>query len=462
MGRDPGIHGPMKIVSLINLPEVLASLLLTFLGTDPAIVADGEDLTSKAAAIEAFDALSEAVKGSERYWTAPFVLADLEQKEVYILGEHAGMVPGEPLEFFVISEMSGHEYESLMVSYALPSDINQAMLRIGLTPIGPVNSDEHRFWPRGDRVQARFLFTDADGTVVKRTPSEVCLWKGKPLPELPWVFTSAPTLPAMDGSGEMIFGPDGLSPNSIASTFNLINTVFDLPLQGSKTAVYGEFLLPADWKLGEGKGMVLTLRPAPADTYPPEQNLEVQITPGAAHLSGLEGVKTEDLAEVGSALNARGGEVHYVTFDFGDHLTQAEATARAREIQLLSKHVPSLRIDAPPEGQVFFQSFVPDPRFRVRTNRPSQPLELHLTGKTAEVKELKELWGESRIPEIQETSIPFTSPEEWTAYLEKHPDGPSVLFLYIDPTNTLAEMRKWTQPVLDRFPIVFVYKTQGE
>jgi hypothetical protein len=33
--------------------------------------------------------------------------------------------------------------------------------------------------------------------------------------------------------------------------------------------------------------------------------------------------------------------------------------------------------------------------------------------------------------------------------------------MYASPDLTLEQMRKWTTPVLDFFPIVFVYKTQN-
>lgn len=449
----------MNPMPFASLPGVIAAALFSFLSTDPVTPEEAAP-TAKPSALATFEEAVSGFRGSDRFWTAPYLLADLESETLYVWGEHTGMIPGDPLEFFVISEKSGHDYEALMISFARPSNIALALEKMGLESIGPVDPDVHRFWPRGDRVAASFVFADPEGAGLREEPAEFfCIWKGDPMPPLPWVFTGAPLLPSRENEGAMVFAPDEFGPNSIASTFNLRATVFDLPLQGTKTGVYGEFLLNPEWKLAEGAPMILKLRPAPRESYPEEKSLTLQVTPEEHTLLGLEPFTTRDLAEVGSLLNSREKEIHFLTTDFSGDLTLKQATARAQEIQLLEKHVESIRIEPPVDGQVFFQSFVPDPRFRDRQNRPSQPLELHLEGETAAAVELEEVWGNSREPAIVETRTVLQSPEAWTSFVEEQENPRSVLFLFGPADTTLREMRRWTQPVLDRFPIVFVYKT---
>lgn len=450
----------MNSILFQDLPRVISAILFTFLQTDP-ITPDGAGPTSKSFAVESFAEIVSAANDPERFWTAPFVLADLETRNVYVWGEHAGMISGDPLEFFVISENSGHDYEALMVAYAAPSDIHKALEKIGLEAGGPVDPDVHRFWPRGDRVEAFFLYVNpGDEGIQSKRAEEFCIWKGEPMPPLPWVFTGAPLLPSMVNETEMVYAPDEYSPNSIASTFNLRATVFDLPLQGSKTGVYGDFLLDPQWKLEEGRPMILRLAPPPDTRYPSEKDITLRFGQKGLLATGLENWSPHDLTEVAAILSARENEVHFLRLDFGNELTLTEATDRARDIQVLEQQLQSIRIEPPPPGQVFFQSFVPDPRFRERENRPSQPIELHLSPDgSATAMDLREEWGDSRTPTILETQVPLSGPQDWIRFLEERENKSSVLFLFAPPELTLGEMRTWTQPVLDRFPIIFLYKT---
>jgi len=450
----------MNVSTFSALPEAVMAILFSFLAVEPVPRDDGSG-SAKPLAISSFEEVLKEIGTNDRFWTAPYVLADLEEPAVYVWSEHTGMIPGDPVEFFAISEDSGHRYEALVVSFARPSDIHQALEKTGLSPGGPVNSDVHHFWPKGDRVAASVLYRkEKDQPPVEEPVESFISWKGDPMPLMPWVFTGAPMMPSLDDEEKTVYAADQFGPNSIASTFNLRATVFDLPMQGSKTGTYGDFLLLPSLEMEEGLPMLLKLQPAPASSYPAEVDLHLNLQPDGIQAEGYPGLDPADLADVGAFLSDRQNEVQFLTLDFSDEMTLTEATARAREVQLLETHIESIRVEPPPTGQVFFQSFVPDPRFRVRENRPSQPLELHIESEVAVVKELEEVWGETRVPEVIELKKPMATPQDWHHYVNEHLDGSGVLFVYADPELTLQEMRKWTGPVLDHFPIVFIYKNQ--
>jgi hypothetical protein len=449
----------MMYLPLLPWSDMMRAILFSFLTAGPVQMDSGAP-TAKPPATESFQKLVQELGPSERYWSAPYVLADLEAREVLVWGEDTGMIPGDPLEFFVIAENSGHDYEALMISYARPSDIHQALEKIGLVPGGPVNPDVHQFWPRGDRVVASFWHTPpGEGTPVEIPAEAFCQWNGEPMPLMPWVFTGSPSLPSREHEGEQVYAADEFPPNSIASTFNLRATVFDLPLQGTKTGVYGDFLLTPTVDLVDGRPMLLRLRPAAPELVPQVVDLQVRLLKEEIEVAGADDISSTTLDGLQEALAMRPDDVFYLTPDFDGSLTLSDATRRAREVQRLEQTLEPVRIAPPPPGQVFFQSFVPDPKFRDRQRRPSQPVELHVNGSTATAMELEEIWGTSRVPEIRETQHSFETPEDWVAYLEAQKNRKSVLFVYGSPDLTLKEMRVWTEPVLDWFPIVFVYKT---
>lgn len=446
--------------------KALAVLILQFLNSTPI---EPEDATttasSKPHAEKTFNQVTETLKENDRFWIAPYVIADLQQKEVMVWGQHTGMSLGEPLEFFVISEKSGHDYESLMVAFAKPSDIHRALEKIGLQPGTPVHPDAYEFWPRGDRVAATLLWKpEGEESPVEMAVEKTAVEAEKVMKPEPWIFTGAPTLPSRAKEGETVYGADEFSPNSIASTFNLRNTVFDLPRQGTKTQTYGTFLRNPQVKAKDGTPMILRLKPAVKGTYPEpfDYNLHLSTGEQEVKIEGKNAPEATNLEEVGAALNQRLNEEHFLRVVFDENLSLQDLSTLARKIQLIEQHVKSVRISPPRAGRLYYQAFIPDPAYRVRTKRPSQPIELHLRetngNRSATVMELTEVWNESRTPDILEKRIDISTPADWQAYLEKREEKNPVLFLYAAPETPHNAILEWVTPVIEQFPIVFVYQ----
>ncbi|MDF3127963.1 YdjY domain-containing protein [Kiritimatiellaeota bacterium B1221] len=445
---------------------LLAALFTQYL-TQTAPIPDKETgaASIQPVAVEIFEQVQTKIKDNDAFWSAPFVIADLENKEVTVWGQHTGMAGGEPLEFFVISERSGHDYEALMVSFAKPSDIHQALEKIGAKAGAPVSPDDQRFWPRGSRIVAEIEWQTTGTDAPRRMPIEkTALTDGKEMPRTPWVFTGSPMMDNFENEGTLIYGADLYSPNSIASTFNLQSTVFDLPYQGTKTQTYGMYMRSSTPMAPAAQPMLLHLRVATAEEVDKELDLKIHFS-GPSGMVKVEGLESDDfpgLAELGAELNGREGELHYLHPGFADEVPLSQVTRLARELQLMEGHVHSIRIEPPAEGQLFYKAFVPDPRYRVRENRPSQPIELHIRKSGGEswqttLVELVEIWTDERNPTISETKLDLDAPIDLVNYLKDPEKQKPVIFIYTTGDLQHGELMSWLNPVLEQFPIVFVY-----
>ena len=451
-------------------PSLIPSILQTLLGLVAGFLAseptqpekEFESATAKPAAIETFAKVETLLDGNDRFWTAPFVVADLEQKTVYVWGEHTGMRDQEPVEFFVIAENSGHEYEALMTAFVKPSDLHTALTKIGLEPGTPVDPDAYHFWPRGGRVTAEFLYHHPDRNEPATLPVEATVREeDAPMRPEPWVFTGSPRVPPPnEPEADPVYAADVLSPNSIASTFNLRNTVFDLPRQGTKTQTYGDFIRGGGFDLPEGAPMVLTLRPAPKNAYPAPLDWRVTLSGSGpdVEVTGDKAPDVRTLEDLGAAMNERENEEHFLQTRLDPDMTLRDLVAAARKLQLIEQHVESARIGPPAEGRMYYRAFIPDPKYRDRSRRPSQPVELHLLNEGAAVMELTEIWGDDhRRPDVTEKRVLLDSPDAWTDYLDERDDRVNVLFLYADSDTPHQKLLDWVTPVQERFPVIFVY-----
>jgi hypothetical protein len=105
-----------------------------------------------------------------------------------------------PLELFACSPRT-KEHESILVVYARPMHIYQALGLIGLNPGSPGRFDEqNQRWEaaRGARLDVRVRYPDGSDTRVVASEKWVSGAKGatpEPLPPLRWVFAGSLTLP---------------------------------------------------------------------------------------------------------------------------------------------------------------------------------------------------------------------------------------------------------------------------
>jgi hypothetical protein len=174
-------------------------------------------------------------------------------------------------------------------------------------------------------------------------------------------------------------------------------------------------------------------------------------------LNGDQVLPASNLEELGAGFHERSGEEHFLTVHFGEDMTLHKILPAARKLQMMEESLPHVHIDPPEAGRMYYRAFLPDPGYRNRTRRPSQPIELHLKSTGAVVMELTEIWGDQRQPDVVEKRIPVALPEDWIRYLDELEEAKPVLFVYAPDTMPHSELLRWVQPVLDRFPVIYVY-----
>ncbi|MCC5845530.1 MAG: hypothetical protein JJU05_14880 [Verrucomicrobia bacterium] len=438
-----------------DLFKLFTQALLIFLQSEIPEPEAGFDPTSRAAAVEAHAAIVDSIEdaGKEHIMTAPFLVADREAREVLVFGEMTGMILGDPVEFFVITDMSGQDYEALMITWVTPSELHAALEFIGLEPGGAVNTNTHRLWPRGDSVDASLIVQMDENEEPREIPAHEWITRpdGEIMEYMPWVFTGAPMLPHPQIEDKEVYGADQFSPHSIASTFNLHNTMFDLPVQGAKTAVYGLYNRNKALETRHGQPVILRLRPTPEDRRRPER--DHTLTLPSADPAPIESLM-ESVQEAGSTL-------FWVTPDFGPELTLADLRLFANKLNVLEQEEERIRIEPPVAGQLYYQAFAPPERFRERSRRPSQPLEIHLhreeEGFRATLFEIQELWDETRTPTLVEERRPLDTPAEWLAYLEANDPLIRVLFVFAPDDIRHEDLNEWLSEVYSLFPVIYVY-----
>lgn len=449
--------------------EVLTAIFLTFFQSpipEPEQQFELPSIRPAAAATHA-RAAEAVAHDPERFLVKPFLIADRETRQITVWGQMTGMVLGDAVEFFVITELSGQDYESLLISWVRPSHLHAALEFIGLEAIGPVDPEAKRFWPRGDRVDAYLELIFPEEEAPRRIPAHEWITRpnGAVMEYMPWVFTGAVMLPSLEDPDELVYAPDLFSPNSIASTFNLRNTVFDLPVQGAKSVVYGDFRRNPALVTVESQPVLLHLRPANPERIPVEAALNIHLSAEEIRVEGFEALEGAhgSLAAFAEQLAPIENTHFFATLHFADELTLKELFDKTNALDAIIAASPHLRIDPPPPGHVYYQTFSPPQQFRNRENRPSQPWELHLhragDGYQATRFVIQELWGDARRPQLIPQRDLIESPEAWAEAFRNTPPQFPVLFVFAPADVTHATLMEWIRPVLPQLSVIYVYNT---
>jgi hypothetical protein len=200
---------------------------------------------NKAVVQKAYEENLKRSKDNPDVMVRPGLAADRKEKRVHLLAEATGFPTYDAIEFFLISEESGRDYEALAVSFAKPSDVHEALVFVGSRPGCPVNPSKLRLWPKGERVNVTFEWdaaasTNAKAGRVRARAEELILDKRthKPLPLTGLVFAGSFVDESPGQPGKRGYVADFSDPNSIASDFNEFSTVLDVPRQAEKSSVY--------------------------------------------------------------------------------------------------------------------------------------------------------------------------------------------------------------------------------
>jgi hypothetical protein len=401
-----------------------------------------------------------------RYLVRPFLVADKQERTVQLWAGATGMKAGEPTEFFVIGPESGNDYESISVAYAKPSHVHEALVFIGLKPGWPVDPGRLRFWPKGDRVIMNAQVMDPDGALRDQRMEEyiIDVSTGQDMAIDGLVFAGSMMVDDPGGSGKKVYGADVFGPTAIVSDYNEVNTVLDLPRQGSKGEVYGNHVCNATWAMDTGHPMMIVLRPHATLSAINDLRLDLAYAEGQVRyqLRRADGSALHEDTSFPAMLSALEKVPEaFGTVHFAPELPLEKVVDICGQLEKIET-VGGLRINPPPEGHVYYKTFLPQLAWLQRDKRPGQPFELYVRKKgeatTYELILAEEKYGDDIVPEIIPHSYPAASTDELLSLIKEHGEGVQTLFLLVESSLAYGELLKLLQPHLERFPVVYVFQ----
>lgn len=409
----------------------------------------------------------------------PFLRADRQAREIRIEARATGVDASTQAEFFLIATNSGHDYESIAVVKARPSHVHKALEFIGIPAGRPVDPKALRFWPRGERVIGELEWREGGSSTgeLRRVRLERTLIDtrtGRPLPEDGFVFTGSVHVPDAAGTGT-VYAADEFEPNSIASAFNLEATVLDVPRKGGQNALYDYQVVNPAHVLPKDLPLTVVLRPEPRTNGTPRvADLDLVVEPPTADgkpasltlrepkgASRLERGSATDAAGVLDGLSAAGHDVH-LTIRVAPAVPLGALAPFGEAIAVFTdRH--GARIESPPEGQLYYRAFSPDPAFRSRAERPSQPWELRFnrgdaggwSARLAKVENTRSVLTDE--PTFRVEEFPANTPPALRKALDEHGPGLPVILVFAPPSMAYGDLMAFLGPLMTTHPVVHLF-----
>jgi hypothetical protein len=408
--------------------------------------------------------------GTRRVW--PGVVADTAARTVTAVIEAVGdRGVHYPPEFIVVGEASEKDYESLAVLLAKPSDVARALEAIGVPRGRPIQPQAFRFWPRGERV----LLAVRPFAGGPERPIGACVSDQQTGKGMSNAFIYVGSVWREDGTCEA----DSPSPGSVVSTYNETATVLDAPRMISQNAAYGRYVIEPGVMDNETL-WCLILRPERAADAPPRvAPVELTVQPRAgldkppAGIADLEWVRQEPGG--GVATNAteeamkglmklvQSGREPHVALRFDDRLTVKAMTELTPVIAAIEGE-DGIRVDGPPDGQLYYKAYQPKPEWRAREKRLMQPYELRIvrdgeTGWRKTFVQIHEDWSDesSLNPKLTVRPYPFQDWGELAEHVEKLGPGQSVLLVFAPADAPLSAFMDGVRRVQKTLPTVYVF-----
>ena len=405
----------------------------------------------------------------------PGLTADRNLRQVWVDATATGIGKFDPVEFFLIAEHSGHAYESIAVTPVMPSAIHQALEFIGIPRGLPVDFNQHRYWPKGERVRITFVQGTNAGLRVESLIMDRDT--GKPLPASGLVFTGSRTteITALDPKPE--YAADTRSPNAIASNYNEPTTVLDVPWKAVQGEMYRrqtanpDHLFPSNTPLrillepdrtdGKHRVVDLTLSLAPAPETAGATLADIRFT--IRTTTGTPPVENGSLTgalEYFTRLTREGHDpfVHITM----DPALQLGAVKAAAEILASIDTETGIRVEPPEPGHLYIRAFLPDEQHRDRTRRPGQPWELYLVPSNGTVRatlvHLEPQWRDDTVfPDLDLTLAAVPSPTDLNRQMDALGKGIPVILVYAAPDITHGQLMAYLEPIRERCRIIYVY-----
>lgn len=423
--------------------------------------------------------------------SAPAALrVDKAARMITFTATATGLAAGEAAEFILVRKDSAKDYEAMALTTVPPSVIDAALRGLGMVPgrAGGMSDDGIPLWPKGERVLVSYI---------KGTPEELPKegWTpvehlvvdeetGKPLVARGFVFTGSKQLPdpeQPDGEGETVYAADVYGPQSVIALYNEPRAVMEPPLQALQGDVYARFLPNPDLDLAEGDLLTVCMKPE----YPGDRDRVLDLSLTMAPAEGKErdfrqqqywlrkrpaGGGVEDGVVAGPRLAAvlnyfgvarEDGRDPFVTIRFDEALPVSTVVDFCRLVDTLDVP-PGIRVEPPPQGQIYYRAFAPNPAWGDRDQRVTQPYELELEIKDGEprglLRYLKPVWeagSTKHTLEISET--PVKTARELAEAVRRRKPGMEALFVETPGNMTYGALLDFTRQARQVYPTVFVF-----
>ncbi|MEE8450383.1 MAG: YdjY domain-containing protein, partial [Thermoguttaceae bacterium] len=322
----------------------------------------------------------------------PGLIARKKEQRVEILAEATGLAPDSIVEFLLIGSNSGKGYESLLWSFAKPSDVHKALVFIGMKPGKPLDPARLRFWPKGERVLLNVAARDEKDDASPPVRLECLVMDrnlGESLPEDGFVFTGSFLMNGREPDSGRVYAADVVEPKSVASLYNDPIAVLDVPRRARKSDIYGSLVIGPEYGFAKNELLTIRLEPEYKDGRQRVMDLVLEVRRPAETAMSVEFllkdgtgkaiVERPELPLVLGKMDALITEGHdpYVSVRFDAALRLAEVRKVCRIIGLIDTD-SGIRVEPPETGQLYYEALVPDPQWLDRENRIDQPWELHL------------------------------------------------------------------------------------
>lgn len=408
------------------------------------------------------------------FFLRPGLIADRTNRTVRVSAESIALHKGDPVEFQLITTGSGKDYEAQAVAFASAADIHQALEFIGLKPGQCINPAALRFWPKGDRIRMTFRYAHPASLFREVLAEQLVIdtRTGKTLPETGFVFTGSERGPAAGNGTGSVYSADAFSPGSIASLYNDPSTVMDVPRRASQNEVYTYQVPNPDLSLPPRALIEILLEPFYRDNTPHRFDYTLSVAPGkdaelVYSLNDVAGNTVNTNCTMNGLLATFGRLTSpdrdvFVVFRPDDSLTLKPMPSLAQVLSSLDTE-RGIRLEAPPEGHLYFKAFLPNQSFRRREDRPAAAAELYLsphgTAITGNLVFVETVWkGDDTPATFTETRTPVPSPDKLAAALAAQEFPPSVMLIFAPESLSYGALRTFVAPLLKRHMILYVFR----
>lgn len=416
----------------------------------------------------------------------PGLIADRKARRVTLTAAAAALSHRDPIEFFLIPENSVKDHETLALTFAKPSQIHEAMQFIGMKPGRPVNYDKLHLWPKGERVAMIFHWheppaSEGQPSQLRSVRAETLVHRvdekdnRTPLPATGLLYTGS-YMTTNENTGQKVLAADISDSMSIASTYNEPSTLFDLPYRAPQSDVYGSLQGNPNYRFKRYDEVTITIEPLDKPGHTRVLDLDLKIYSAnkgpAGSLKQLGFALYHDKKQLNPGRDFQGvittlarlsreNKDPFVTAHVDGQITVQAVKQMMTLLSAMQSH-EGMRLEAPPEGQLFHEAFMPPDHWRDRKKRLLEPWELHLSEDGSDVPvrllDVREEWLGGGKSKITETPHEVKTPEDVARIVKEQDDKrPRAIFVFT-PANLLYEdLLAWLTPAMKTHEVVYVF-----